>query len=59
MRGGLALLGRGRCLIATGRRAEAEEPLAAARDIFAQLGARPGLAEAQAILAELDAGTAP
>jgi tetratricopeptide (TPR) repeat protein len=38
-----ALLGRGRCLVALGHRREAEEPLAAARGIFARLAARPAL----------------
>ena len=46
-----ALLGRGRCLAAAGRRAEAEEPLAAARGIFARLGARPALEETDELLA--------
>jgi hypothetical protein len=40
-----ALLGQGRCLVALGREAEATAPLAAAREIFARLGAKPALAE--------------
>jgi class 3 adenylate cyclase/tetratricopeptide (TPR) repeat protein len=40
-----ALLGQGRCLVALGRRPEAAGPLAAAREIFARLGAKPALTE--------------
>jgi hypothetical protein len=40
-----ALLGQGRCLVALGRGAEAAAPLAAAREIFARLGAKPAIAE--------------
>jgi class 3 adenylate cyclase/tetratricopeptide (TPR) repeat protein len=40
-----ALLGYGRCLVALGRAPEAAAPLAAAREIFARLGAKPALAE--------------
>ena len=40
---GHALLGQGRCLVALGRAPEAAAPLAAAREIFARLGARPAL----------------
>ena len=40
-----ALLGQGRCLVALGRAPEAAAPLAAAREIFARLGAKPALAE--------------
>ncbi len=54
---GRALLGQGRCLVALGRAPEAAAPLAAAREIFARLGARPALAETDAVLA--DAGLAP
>ncbi len=43
---GHALLGQGRCLAALGRAPEAAAPLAAAREIFARLGAKPALAEA-------------
>ena len=42
---GQALLGHGRCLLALDRAREAATPLAAAREIFARLGARPALAE--------------
>jgi class 3 adenylate cyclase/tetratricopeptide (TPR) repeat protein len=48
---GHALLGRGRCLRALDRRGEAEEVLAAARGVFARLGARPALAETDELLA--------
>lgn len=40
-----ALLGRGRCLVKLDRAVEAEEPLAAARVIFASLDAHPLLAD--------------
>ena len=43
-----ALLGQGRCLVALGKTPEAAAPLAAAREIFARLGAKPALAEAEA-----------
>ena len=46
-----ALLGQGRCLVALGRAPEAAAPLAAARAIFARLGARPALAETDEWLA--------
>jgi class 3 adenylate cyclase len=42
---GHALLGRGRCLVVLGRALEAAKPLAAARELFARLGAQPALAE--------------
>ena len=45
-----ALLGQGRCLVALGRAPEAAAPLAAAREIFARLGAKPALAETEAVL---------
>ncbi|MEI6725425.1 MAG: hypothetical protein WCN81_04285, partial [Actinomycetes bacterium] len=45
-----ALLGRGRCLAALGRANQATEPLAAAREIFARLGARPALAETDELM---------
>jgi hypothetical protein len=48
---GHALLGQGRCLVALGHAPEAAAPLAAAREIFARLGARPALAETDALLA--------
>ena len=47
---GHALLGQGRCLAALGRAPEAAAPLAAARVIFARLGAKPALAETDALL---------
>jgi tetratricopeptide (TPR) repeat protein len=50
-----ALLGQGRCLLSLGRPAEAREPLHAARDIFASLGANPVLADANRLLAEATA----
>ena len=46
-----ALLGQGRCLVALERPPEAAAPLAAAREIFARLGAKPALAETEAVLA--------
>ena len=48
---GHALLGQGRCLVALGRAPEAAASLAAAREIFARLGARPALAEVNELLA--------
>jgi hypothetical protein len=51
---GHALLGQGRCLVALGRAPEAAAPLAAAREIFARLGARPALAETDEWLARPD-----
>jgi hypothetical protein len=48
-----ALLGQGRCLLALDRAPEAAPVLAAAREIFARLGARPALAETDAVLAGL------
>jgi hypothetical protein len=50
-----ALLGQGRCLLTVGRPAEAREPLSAARDIFASLGATPVLTEANRLLAQATA----
>jgi len=50
-----ASLGLGRCLAATGDAIQAMEPVAAAREIFARLGARPAVAESQELLAELGA----
>ena len=52
---GHALLGQGRCLVALGRAPEAAASLAAAREIFARLGAKPALAETDALLVQLDA----
>jgi tetratricopeptide (TPR) repeat protein len=48
-----ALLGQGRCLAALGRMPEAATPLAAAREIFARLGAKPALAETDALLQQV------
>ena len=45
-----ALLGQARCLVALGRAPEAEPPLAAAREIFARLGAKPALAETDELI---------
>ena len=42
-----ALLGQGRCLVALGRAPEAPAPLAAAREIFARLGAKPAQEETE------------
>jgi predicted ATPase/class 3 adenylate cyclase len=50
-----ALLGQGRCLLALRRPTESGEPLRAARDIFASLGASPILADANRLLAEATA----
>ncbi len=44
---GHAHFGRGRCLMALGRAPEAAAPLAAARELFARLGAKPALAETE------------
>ncbi len=46
-----ALLGQGRCLMALDRAPEAGPVLAAAREIFARLGARPALVKTDALLA--------
>jgi len=46
----LALLGQGRCLVATGRTQDAAEPLRRARDVFVFLRAAPALAEADELL---------
>ena len=55
---GQSLLAQGRCLLALGRGPESMTPLAAAREIFAGLGAKPALAEAQSLLSAIpcDAG---
>jgi len=50
-----APLRQGRCLVALGRAPDAAAPLAAAREIFARLGAKPALAETDALLAQLGA----
>jgi hypothetical protein len=49
---GLALLGSARCLLALGRRTDAEPVLREAREIFAGLGAAPALAEVDALLGD-------
>ncbi len=49
-----ALLGQGRCLVVLGRAPEAAAPLAAAREIFARLGARPALEQTDEWLARTD-----
>jgi len=49
---GHALLGQGRCLLALGRAPEAAAPLAAARELFARLGAKPALVETDEWLQE-------
>jgi hypothetical protein len=51
-----ALLGQGRCLRALGRPA-AEEPLHEARDLFAEMGHKPALAETETLLAQVAAPT--
>jgi tetratricopeptide (TPR) repeat protein len=47
---GQALLGQGRCLLALGRATEASEPLRRAREVFTELGAKPAVAETDALL---------
>jgi len=44
------LLGFGRCLIASGRPAEAARPLAGAHAIFTRLGAAPLVEETESLL---------
>ena len=48
-----ALLGQGRCLLALQRAEEALPVLARARDVFAKIGARPALSEAESLLATM------
>ncbi len=48
-----AALGRGRCLAALGKTAEARAPLDLARDVFAALGAQPARSEAESLLEAL------
>jgi tetratricopeptide (TPR) repeat protein len=50
-----AMLGQGRCLLALGRPTEASEPLRQTREIFAGLGAKPDLAEADRLLEQATA----
>ena len=45
-----ALLGQGRCLVALDRASEAVAPLAAAREIFGRLGAKPALDETDELM---------
>jgi class 3 adenylate cyclase len=49
-----ALLGQGRCVAALGQ-ADAEQPLRAARELFASMGYNPALAETEALLGEMEA----
>jgi hypothetical protein len=46
-----ALLGQGRCLAALDK-PKAEEPLRAARELFASMGYKPALAQTEALLGE-------
>jgi tetratricopeptide (TPR) repeat protein len=48
---GQALLGQGRCLVMLDQAPDASIPLAAAREIFARLGAKPAMAETNEWLA--------
>jgi class 3 adenylate cyclase/tetratricopeptide (TPR) repeat protein len=50
-----ANLGEGRCLLALGRSAHAYRPLSQAREVFARLGAKPALAETDALLVRVTA----
>ena len=50
-----ALLGQGRCLVALGRGEQAVAPLDGARDLARQMSATPWLAEADALLAGIEA----
>jgi class 3 adenylate cyclase len=52
-----ALLGQGRCL-SSGGEAEAERPLAEARDLFASMGYKPALGETEALLEQTAAARA-
>ena len=49
-----ALLGQGRCLVALERAPETAAPLAAAREIFARLGAKPALAETDELIRQIE-----
>jgi len=49
------LLGRGRCLVSLGRPSEAATVLQQARGLFHALGATPGIAETDALLATVTA----
>ncbi len=48
-----ALLGQGRCLLALGKTPEAAAPLAAARETFTRLGAKPALAETDGLMQQV------
>jgi tetratricopeptide (TPR) repeat protein len=50
-----AQLGQGRCLLALGLAAQADGPLRQAREVFASLGAKPALAETDALLGRVTA----
>ncbi|MDH4112884.1 MAG: AAA family ATPase [Actinomycetota bacterium] len=50
-----SLLGQGRCLSRLGRAGKAEQPLSAARELFAQLGAVAALTETDLLLLESSA----
>jgi class 3 adenylate cyclase/tetratricopeptide (TPR) repeat protein len=50
-----ALLGRGRCLVALGRRGEAAEALRDAEPLFARLGAKPLVEETRSFLRRVEA----
>jgi tetratricopeptide (TPR) repeat protein len=50
-----ANLGEGRCLLAMGRSAQAYRPLRQAREVFAGLGAKPALAETDALRGRITA----
>jgi uncharacterized delta-60 repeat protein len=52
-----AHLGQGRCLLALNR-AEAEQPLREARDLFAAMGYKPAFAETEALLEQVAAAPA-
>jgi hypothetical protein len=52
-----ALLGQGRCLLASGDTA-AEVPLAEARELFASMGYKPALNETEKLLAQAVKSTA-
>jgi hypothetical protein len=50
-----AHLGQGRSLLALGRPAQAEAPLRQAHEVFTRLGAKPALAETEALLVRVTA----
>jgi tetratricopeptide (TPR) repeat protein len=53
-----ALHGSGRCLVALGRAQQATAPLREARELFAQLGAKPALERVDDLLAQAASRTA-